>query len=197
MWTDDDVLRSLQKYLSLLLEGPPWTIRGERREVRDEARPVAVIQLGEASITRARESLSQGEVEELFPVTVTAYPEVGTDERAARRRAAEVRYLLRRWLLVGLEVSHGGRSYAGPFRAPLYDFSEVPLEGPGRAEVPPPHDVLWIARESVSTSALQDPDDAVRWTVVADFRLTMESPGRVEGEDLPAVTDLRPSYEPG
>lgn len=194
MYEANDVKRSIRKYLAALLD-ESWTVRIERREVRDEDRPVAVIELGQESIVRAREALTQGEVETAFPVTVSCYPPLPPEAeptadpppdpiREAEAIAEGVKTLLVRWLMFGLTVrteptKGTKRNWAGPYRIPLYDFADTPLTGPNRELKDPPHDVLWVASENVSAEAIQDAEDLRRWSVVLDFRVTMEQPGRV------------------
>ena len=195
MYTPQDIKRSIRKYLVALLEEQKgWTLRIERREVRDEDRPVAVIELGPESVLRAREALTQGEVETLYPVTVSAYPALPEYEdnadppsdpiREAEAAAEELKALLTQWLMFGLTVTDvKGQHWAGPMRIPLYDYAETPLTGDKRAMEDDPHDVLWVQRESIAVNAVQDPDDLRRWSVLLDFRVSMEQPGRIRSED--------------
>ena len=183
MWEPVDVVRSIQRYLSLMLEGPPWTIRWRREEVRDDQLPVAVISMGDLIVIRARETFDpQGEVEYLAPVTISAYPEVAANPKAAAAEAERVRGLLFRWVLHGLEVRGPApdyRHWAGPFRIPLWDFEGVPLEGPDKVGPDHPHDVLWVLPESVTVQTVQDPDDTKRYGVFLNVRVTIEEPGRI------------------
>jgi hypothetical protein len=198
MWTADDISRSLRRYLAAALP-EEWTIRLEVREVRDEDRPVAVVELGAISSVRAREAITQGEVESLAPVTITAYPPLPDEPKAgedpatdplreARQQAATIASGLERLLVYGLTVTtepeEGQRvHWAGPFRIPLYDYADVPLSGPEREGPKEPHDVLWVPQESVSVEPIQDTEDRRRWSVAMDFRVSMEAPGRERAED--------------
>lgn len=204
-WEDSDIRRSIQRYLEGTLD-VDWTIRTQRRQVSDEDRPVAVVQTGQESVLRAREARTQGEVESLVPVTVTAYPAipVAPDEpkegdppfdaiREADLAAARIKTQLKRLITAGLTVTtepKAGetRQWAGPFRIPLYDYAGVPLTGENRGGPVDPHDVLWVQRESLQVNAIQDPEDDTRWTVVCEFRATVEEPGRVvpDAEGYPA-----------
>ena len=211
-WESDDVARSIRRYLDPVLDDA-WTIRLERREVADEDRPVAVVETGPESTLRAREAITQGEVESLMPITITLYPPLGPDPaeeedppadpiRAARQAAAQLASGLNRWLAYGLTVTTdledgGKRHWAGPFRIPLYDYAGVPLTGPDRAGPKEPHDVLWVPRESVSVEPIQDTDDLRRWSVVCNFRVTVEAPGRERAEDEGYVAEgIEGSYAP-
>lgn len=207
MYEANDVKRSIRKYLAGLLDDT-WTIRIERREVRDEDRPVAVIELGQVSVVRAREALTQGEVETLYPVTVSCYPplpEAAEDAdpppdpiRESEAAAEGVKTLLIRWLMFGLTVrDKDDRNWAGPYRIPLYDFADTPLTGDNRELKDPPHDVLWVDRDGVSAEAIQDPEDLRRWSVVLDLRVTMEEPGRERAEDETYVAEgIEGTYAP-
>jgi hypothetical protein len=75
------------------------------------------------------------------------------------------------------------RNWAGPLVLPLWDYEGVPITGPEKAGPADPHDVLWIIQGSLSVNAIQDPDDPLRWTVVANFRVSVERPGRVAAPD--------------
>lgn len=195
-WSDDSVHRSLRRYLALLL-GDPWELRLEQRGIADEDRPVAVVEMGPRANIRARTSLEQGEVVNGWPVTITCYPAVAPDERTGRQAAAELRYWLSQWLTVGLEVlaaTPDGKPFAGPWRVPLWDYDEVPLTGPDKAGPADPHDVIWIEEGSDSVTALVDPEDPLRWTVVCEFRCSVEAPGRIKERTI--FTDISGTFVP-
>ena len=195
-WEPDDILRSIRRYVAMTLPtddeaDPRWTLRTERREVKDEERPVGVVTDGPIATVRARTAQIQGNVEEAMPVTITLYPAVAeatTDSlRLSRLEASRLKAQLNQLLNTGLTVTttEDGqrRHWAGPFRIPLWDYADVPLTGPDKAGPEDPHDVLWVEEKSVSVNAIQDPDDARRWSVVANFRVSVERPGRVPAPD--------------
>lgn len=214
-WETTDIKRSIQRYLAETLD-EDWTIRTQRRQVQDEDRPVAVIQTGQESVLRAREARTQGEVESLVPVTITCYPAVPTapeDEdpdapfdsvREAEHAATVLVTHLRRLITIGLTVTTdleggGKRHWAGPFRIPLYDYADVPLTGKDRGgpEDFEPHDVLWVQRDSLQVRPIQDPEDDTRYTVVCEFRVTVEEPGRVPAADESYIADsIKGSFHP-
>jgi hypothetical protein len=189
-WDRDSVARSIRRYFAMTLPDE-WTLRTERREIPAEERPVAVVELGQETIVHARETLEQGETESLYPVTVSAYPEVSEDERSGSHAARQLASQLHDLILRGVDVVDGdGRNWAGPFRIPLWDYSEKPVSGLERAGEDVPHDVLFVVRESLNTNPVQDPDDTKRWGVFCEFRVTVESPGREREAGRPLVTKV-------
>lgn len=205
-WEDTDIKRSIQRYLEGTLD-EDWTIRTQRRQVSDEERPVAAVMTGQMSPLRAIEARTQAENESLVPVTITAYPavpaappeEADPEEpfdaiREADLAAAKLKTQLHRLFTIGLTVTTEPskdviRHWAGPFRIPLYDYAGVPVTGPDRGGPEDPHDVLWVQRESLQVNALQDPEDDLRYTVIAEFRATVEEPGRIVPDEEGYVAD--------
>lgn len=217
MWEADDVGRSIRRYLALLLDDD-WNVRLERREVRDEERPVAVVEVGPEFTLKAREAITQGNIELLYPVTVNLYPPLPDEDadedalRVAAHQAAKLKSLINRWLTIGLTVrDKAGKQWSGPARIPLWDYEGVPLSGPDRAGPDDPHDCLWVgegaggtassrsfARSTIGASAIQDTEDLRRWSVIAEFRVTMEMPGRErdDSEKREVTEGLKGSYVP-
>jgi hypothetical protein len=203
VWQDDDIQRSIRRYVAMALESPPWKVRVERREVRDEERPVGVVLIGPVTPLRARSSLIQGNIEEAMPVTVNLYPAIAEgsadDIRTSRLEAAKLKALLADLMTIGLTVTSEEegrvRNWAGPMTLPLWDYDDVPVTGKDKAGPTNPHDVLWIIPGSLTTSAIQDPDDSHRWSVIASFRVSVERPGRVAPEEeTMTVTKVVGSY---
>lgn len=189
-WDRDSVTRSIRRYFAAML-GDSWTLRTERREIPAESRPVAVVELGQETILRARETLEQGETQSLYPVTVSAYPPVAEDEREGAHVARLIATDLNDLILRGLDVvDDDDRNWAGPFRIPLWDYSEKASGGVDRGGPEFPHDVLWVVRESLNTNPVQDPEDAKRWGIFCAFRVTVESPGRERAADREIVTGM-------
>lgn len=192
-WEPDDIVRSVRHYLSMMLVGPPWTLRLERREVKDSERPVGVIEHGTLSSPIRRVAHFQGLSEDILPITISLYPElpekVTPDSlREAAQKARKLVSLMNRWVAVGIPVltepSPGVvKRWAGPFRMPLWDYTDVPLTGKNKGNPDEPHDVLWVGESSFSaagafdTKAVQDPDDAARWSVIQNLQISMERPG--------------------
>jgi hypothetical protein len=189
VYDDESIARSVRRYIAPAL-GQPWNLMLERQEVRDDARPAGVVELGAAKERRARTSLPQGEVENFIAATVTLYP--ATDApRKAGREARQLAGFLRRLIQFGADPEGAdeltradGRPMAGPARLPLWDYDGAE---PGTAGPPRPHDTMWA--EDWSADAIQDPLDARRWSVVLEMRLSWEEPGRL-GEQGPNVADV-------
>lgn len=203
----DDVVRSLRRYLSLVLEpGPPpdWTFRLERRAVADDARPVGVFLLGDVTAVEARETFEQGNVVEQYPVTIYLYPEVAEDAQVARREGDALRSLIHRLFLHGLALKDGppelldenDRPKAGPFRLPLWDWDGIPSAGPAVDREPPAnaHDAMIVLPESLVAQNLDDEDDERRRSVVVEFRLWVERPGRIDDRGGGLVTGVSGTF---
>jgi len=168
-------------------DDPRWKIRVERREVSEEERPVGVVVLGDLATIRARTSLIQGEVEQMLPVTINLYPAPSStsadDLRDGRKVADDLATQLDLLFNTGLTVKVGDRHFAGPFRIPLWDYAEIPLTGKEKKGPGDPHDVLWVEEKSLLVKAIQDPEDARLWSVIANMRVSFERPGRVPADD--------------
>lgn len=204
MYTDEDVQRSLRRLFSTMLGEPAapvdpddpdppeppfdpfpeitrrWSWRGEREEIADDARPVAVIQMGELSVVSARAAVPQGNVTMQSAGTITLYPPLFLDgpERSAAL-ARKLKTALTDVVIFGIDLgmfeSWGRlRPVSGPMRLPLWDYADVGVDEAGPED---PHDHMWV--EDAAANALQDPLDPARWSVVLDFRITFERPGRV------------------
>jgi hypothetical protein len=194
---DDDILRSIRRYLAMTLgedgtgDTGPWKIRLERREVKDEDRPVAVILAGAINTVRARTSLIQGGVEEAMPITISLYPRVMSgsieDVRNGRLEASKLKSQLNELLNTGLTITTeaDGRTinWAGPLRLPLWDYAGVPIVGDEKGGPADPEAVMWVDSASLSVQGIQDPEDPVRWSVIGNFRISIERPGRTASKD--------------
>jgi hypothetical protein len=207
MFEPDDVARSVRRYLGLLLPtGPPpdWTLRLERRNVSDDARPVGVVLLGEATTIEARETLEQGTVVDQYPVTVYLYPEVAEDAQVARREGDALRSLLHRLMKLGPALKDGPpelldeneRPKAGPYRLPLWDWDGIPSVGEAKDREPPEHahDAMIVVSDSLNVQNLDDEEDERRRTVVCEFRLWVESPGRTDDRAGGVVTGISGTF---
>lgn len=188
----DDVLRSVRRYLAATL-GEPWVIYLARSDVADDDRPAALIDAGDLRAPAGRATLHQGPVEHTLPLTVTCWPSPAPETWAAhtaRGLASQLNALVVHGLDLGQDAN--GRPVAGPYRIPLYDYSDVPVIGgtPGPAD---PYDRLWV--DSHSTRAFQDPGDPRRWNVVLELTLSWETPGRLGPEaDAPITAAMPVTY---
>lgn len=192
MYSPDDVARSIRRYVGAML-GPPWVIDLERRAVADDERPAGLIELGRAQVRRARTSIPQGEVELFAPLTVMLYPSLDKP-RQAGRTARNLAFALEQLVVLGADglVFADDRPASGPERIPLYDYSDVPLEGTAAEREGPefPHDVLFV--EDYGVNPVQDPQDPKRWSVALDCRVSWEQPGRA-APDAPITARMPPT----
>jgi len=199
-WGSDSVVRSIRRSIMGILPASTggWAHRVEKREIAEDERPVTVTLLGNASVTSARETLDQGEIVTQWSVTLYAYPALGADPRAARREGDVIRDSLHNLIRFGLALhptlrNANGRPMSGPYRMPLWNWTGVAMDAPAAALPALPHDVIWVDRASVVAQNIADPDDPRRRSVVVEFRITVESPGRVRGDAGPVVASL-PGY---
>lgn len=205
MWQDDDILRSVRRYLAMTLgedgtgDTGAWKLRLERREVKDEDRPVGVILSGAMNTMRARTSLIQGAVEEAMPITISLYPRVMSgsieDVRNGRLEASKLKSQINELVNTGLTITTEEegrtRNWAGPLSLPLWDYDGVALTGEGKDGPADPHAIMWVDPASLNVDKVQDPEDPVRWAVIANFRISIERPGRTAGKDeLMDVNDI-------
>lgn len=176
-WSRDDVLFSVRRYLSELL-GPPWVLRFERTEIRNEERPIGVVDVGPSRTTRSRATVPQGNVERAATLSVNLYPGVGGDARAAKREAESHAQRVQDLVDFGLDLGNdrNGRPKAGPYRIPLYDYRDVVGAGPSE-----PYDRLWVD-EDFNVRTIQDPIDPRRYAVIAEGTLSWEAAGRTYGK---------------
>lgn len=192
MYDADSIARSVRRYVAEML-GAPWALSLERAEVRDDARPAGVVEIGQTRLRSGRVSIPQGSVVRFAPVTVTLYPALA-EPRSAGRAARQLASRLSDLIGVGAEWYDAvtGRPLAGPDRIPLYDYDDVALDGTEEERSGPalPHDWLWA--EDYGAEPVQDPIDPRRWSVVMDLRVSWEQPGRVTPEAPLATGGLGP-----
>lgn len=193
-YDEDSIARSVRRYVFAVLD-EAWTIDLQRDEVKDDARPAGVVEMGEARLREGRSAIPQGNVTRFAPVTVTLYPVV-QDPRKAGRAARKLSTLMNDLIVFGLDLRNPdtGRLVAGPERIPLYDYDAVDYDAdPPVIEGPDlPHDVLWA--EDYSSNAIQDPLDPRRWSVVLEMRVSWEQPGRTVPDAPLATGGLVASY---
>lgn len=196
-YDQQSIARSIRRYLGLyVVPGPPWDVQLERVEVRDDARPAGVLEVGEETSSHARETIWQGEVENVMPVSLALYPALAEPAAAgavSRRLASSLRAVWQHGLEARSDPSlrfADDKPACGPSRIPLWDYDGIADNGAGPVH---PHDVLWLEDWSVRT--LQDPMDARRWTVASDLRVSYEAPGRVPPGAV-IVRKLSPKFQP-
>lgn len=181
----DDVLRSLRRYVSLILGSPPWRVRVQRTRVADDERPVAIIE--ESSpltepFSRAGH-YNQGDVQQAQTFAVVCYPTFNTAAPVAEsaERARQLKRLVHAGFTRGLVTDDVPAKNIGmPWRVPVYDFATVPIAGSpaDRSGPADPYMHADLAR-GFNTRAIQDPLDEFRWTVVANVPLSWWAAGRI------------------
>jgi hypothetical protein len=191
-FTPEDVHRSVRRWLSMVLEGPPWRVLTERRVIADDARPQAVVEPSSPLVTTfARAAIPQGEVAKMRSFAVQAYPTIGASAQESRLEATRVEGVL------DDAVTHGlvnplpddvFEDIGGPFRIPVWDYAGVPVKGSGRAGPAQPYGMLRV--QDHSFQSIQDTLDEVRFTVTGTLRLTWDAAGRVAANAEPWVSDV-------
>ena len=126
-----------------------------------------------------------------MPITISLYPRVMSgsieDVRNGRLEASKLKSQLNELLNTGLTITTevDGRTihWCGPLRLPLWDYDGVPLVGEEKGGPADPEAVMWVDASSLSVQSIQDPEDPVRWSVIGNFRISIERPGRVAATD--------------
>lgn len=189
----NDVLRSLRRYVGLMLGAPPWTVRAQRTRAVDDQRPVAVVEESTPlSTPRSRAGgWPQGDVQKMQGFAVMLYPAIETDPASAAQAARELAGLLDAGFSRGLVTDDVPPVMIGaPWRLPVYDFAAVPIVG-AAADRKGPADPYMHANidETFNVRAVQDPLDELRFTVVANLRVTWWAGGRIPPA-APIVADI-------
>lgn len=194
----EDVIRSLRRYVALMLGSPPWSVRAQRTRVADEERPVAVVEgSGPLSTPFARTArVRQGDQQKARPFTVVCYPVVVWESAAeAAHGARELVTLLDAGFSRGLVTDDvPAVNIGGPFRVPIWDYAGVPIVGASRAGPADPYSYANVD-PSFNVRDVQDPLDELRFTVVASLRLTWWQGGRVPPA-APVATSVPGGWEP-
>lgn len=193
-FTVDDRHRSLRRFLMNALGSPPWVIRTQREPVRDEERPVALVEVATPTGPGrpARVSIPQGSVERIQTFALVLYPALGDTAAGARLAAAQLAQRLEDAIGVGLNTD-AGVLLSAPERIPVYDFAGVAVVGAARAGPAGAYGWLWV--EDFPVRAVQDPDDPLRWTVTCALRVSWEQAGRVRPAAPPVGTMPR-TFDP-
>lgn len=199
----DDVVQSVRRVL-VTAYPTPWLMSLQREPIVDADRPAIVIEAGEETVSEHRTAIPQGAYTLSAPLSIIVYPSLppgkgGAREagQTARRLATATRRLFAEGPPGGAGLGQGadgyifetGRPASGPMTLPLWDWNDVPLIGTPeeRAGREFPHGIVRI--ESLGANAIQDPDDARRWTVAIDLQLTWRTPGRMP-PDAPIVREM-------
>lgn len=174
-----DVHRSVREWVWQGLGGAPWKARlADDIPLTDKERPVVYVEIVDpARTTQARAVTPQGAIERLAPFVATAYPVIGDSPRLSRAEADVVADLLDRLIRAGADVA---AAIAEPSHVPIFDWSEIPLEG-GAAERALPEEAepyTWaLVPLGSGVQTIKDPLDNRRWTVALNFTLRWWEPG--------------------
>lgn len=193
-----DVIRSVRRYVWLMLGGSPWTARIGRVRASDDQRPVVIVDASSSLTTLfARATIPQGDVQKARTLTVVAYPTLGATAQESTIAAEGLAALLEAGFERGLVTDSTPPQMIGaPWRVPLYDFAGVPVTGADRAGGSAPYGYANVTETSFNVRAVQDAMDELRYTVVATVPLTWWRAGR-SGPGGPLVTDVPGTYSPG
>lgn len=181
-YTLDDRHRSLRRFLMNALGSPPWTIRTERQPVRNEDKPIALVEAASPVATLfARSSIPQGDVEKQQTFSLMLYPARGDTAAEARLEASEWAEALEQAITVGMSDDVGDPPetvvLSAPLMVPVYDFAGVAVKG--KARKGPAEAYGWLRVDDFGVRPIQDPDDHLLWTVVCDVRVSWSQGGRV------------------
>lgn len=195
----DDILRSLRRYTSLLLQSPPWTVRVQRVRVDDDERPVAIVQeSGPMTVPHSRAgTLQQGDVQYQQALAIACYPVIGESAAASAEAARQVRTLLVAGFTRGLRTDDDPPvNIGGPWRVPIYDFDGVPIQGAGREGPVDPYAHMNVD-DSFNVRPVQDAVDELRYTVMANLRVSWWAAGRIPGDSYPLAVSMTGTYVKG
>lgn len=184
MRTPQDALRSLHKYVALVLD-PDWEVRLWDEEGTFKRPFARVSKIGPTLPTPASALV----VDVTQAMAVYLQPQEQQTVEASILVAEKVEDAIYQGFLVG--VGPGA-----PLRVPMWDWTGIPLDGPGSdATARYEHDYMRIVRPSLSVNRLHDPTDDRLITVVVEMRVTWRRPGRVTKPGTPVqsvLTDLKP-----
>lgn len=208
-----DVLRSVQRWAALLLDGSvsasgrPYVVLLAEMNRSAPERPYAVV--GELAsfqpvLSTARVTVPQGDVQISGTVSLTVFPDPpdGTDLAPGSGVSS---WTLAQGVLARLRagVDHGVLlegppevRFSHPFDVPLFDYDGVPDSGAGRAGPAEPYG--WLDVDGSAGSVLEDPEDDDLFSVVLDLRLSAWVAGAVlsAGEAGPVVAAMPGTFVP-
>lgn len=196
----DDVIRSLRRFVWLALgidpaTLKPWTVRTQRTRAADDQRPVAVVEEATPlSTPHSRATIPQGDVQKMQGFAVVCYPVLRTSAPESAQEARRVATLIDRAFSCGLVTDDVPPvNIGGPWRLPIYDFRGVPIVGDAATRQGPADPYMHAnVDETFSVRAVPDAMDELRFTVVANVRLTWWLGGRIPPA-APIVSDIPPT----
>lgn len=177
MRTTQDALRSLARYMS---EAFPDFSVGFFNEEGTFARPAVAVRTTGPTLS----SGSRHTVDLIQPTAIYVYPAEEESVEATFAKVMAIEDTLWRTFHVGVSA---GR----PMRIPLYDYEGVPLEEGSMLRRYP--DYLRVVDLSIDRA--QAPEDEMKWTVIAEARLTWRRAAEVpSGTRL--AGDIRTDFTP-
>lgn len=190
----DDIYRSLRRYVWQMLGGQT-PVRLQRTRVEDDERPVAILEPGVLGTPHSRAgTVNQGDVQKQQPLTVVCYPVLGATAAESAQIARELGNLLDAGFCRGLVTDDDPPVNIGaPWRIPVYDFAEVPISGPDRGGPADPY-MYANVDETFNVRPIQDAMDELRYTVVANLRVSWWASGRIP-PTAPIATSMPGSWE--
>lgn len=180
MRTPEDALRSLRRWLGIVLP-EPWDVRYQKTE--DMGRPSAVVlpaipqsNTGSAYIRDVNQSY------DLF-----VYPDgIEGDPAQSRQQAERVKSDLDLAMTRGVKVADAYYSYS--MRIPIFDYDGIAWNQP-QPDGAEPFDYYPVQQWSVETRP--DPDDDTLFTVLCSLRLVWRAMGDVRRFDGATLQDVQ------
>lgn len=180
MQTPEDALRSLRRWLGIVLPAP-WDVRYQKTE--EMGRPAAVVlpaipqaNTGSAYIRDVNQSY------DLF-----VYPEgVEGDPAQSRQEAEQVKQTLDLAMTRGVKIDTAYYSYC--LRIPVFDYAGLAWNEP-QPDSAVPYDFYPVSLWSVDVRV--DPDDDTLFTVLGSCRLSWKTFGDVRRFDGATLQDVQ------
>lgn len=172
--------RSARRWTAYLL-GDDWIVRTEQRlaSEEDEGRNLAFVELATSPSTLFARSggpgVPQGDVRRSITVAATLLPAPLETPQESTLQATELAEMLDMAVTAGT-VLPDGTSFSNPREIPLWDWTGVPVRGPGRGG--PDAAVSYAEVQDHGARVIPDPQDDRLYSIVLTMRMTWWSGGR-------------------